>query len=157
MKTEQVPQRLVDDLSANHLNGHWHESADTLGDVKGAYALLLGLGDVVKLQRPKKASGLLQPGWYIYTGNAHGPGGLAARVRRHFLKEKAIHWHVDQLTRRAVMMAAQIAPHGDECDITAWLSSSFAFDVVAPGFGSSDCRICPSHLLVWRPPDQRPV
>ena len=157
MLADHVPQLLIKDLSANRLNGHWHHSADTLGDVKGAYALLLGIGDVVKLQRPIKASGLLQPGWYIYTGNAHGPGGLGARIRRHFLQEKSIHWHVDQLTIRAVVMAAQVVPQGDECDVTAWLSASYAFDSVAPGFGSSDCPICPSHLLVWRAPDERPA
>ncbi len=154
---EIIPQTLLGDLSANHLNGRWHYSAETLTAEKGAYALLLQLSDELIAELPRQGSQLLQPGWYIYAGSARGPGGLPARLRRHFLQDKRKHWHIDQLTARATVLAAQAVPEGDECDVAAWLSASFAFDIAAPGFGSTDCPICPSHLLVWRPPGQRPV
>jgi Uri superfamily endonuclease len=41
---------------------------------------------------------------------------------------------------------AWIFPGGDECAIVAALKH---LPVPLPGFGSSDCRRCVSHLLAW--------
>ena len=43
--------------------------------------------------------GVLQihPGYYVYVGSAFGPGGVRARVERHFRKSKRQHWHIDYL------------------------------------------------------------
>lgn len=38
-----------------------------------------------------------QPGYYVYVGSAFGPGGVAARVGRHFRREKTLRWHMDYL------------------------------------------------------------
>jgi Uri superfamily endonuclease len=96
--------------------------------------------------------GSLEPGWYAYVGSAYGPGGIAARLRRHFRADKRLHWHVDSLTLAASALTALFQPGGRECAIGERLRQSGHFTHVLEGFGSSDCASCPSHLLVWREP-----
>lgn len=152
----EMPETLLSDLEDIGLGDHWYAGATEIPDKKGAYALLIGLEKPVIPKRPVGNTERLKPGWYIYLGSARGMGGLAGRLKRHFLKRKKVKWHVDQLTPFASAIAAHVIIDGDECDLMARLAASYAFDVAMPGFGSSDCPICPSHLIVWREPDQRP-
>ena len=115
----------------------------------GAYALALHLRKPVFFERARLTQNL-RSGWYVYAGSAYGPGGIRARLCRHFKKTKKLHWHVDQLTGAAEDICAVAVPDGSECEIIATLARSRAFQFVAEGFGSSDCRICQSHLLAWR-------
>ena len=39
----------------------------------------------------------LQAGTWLYVGSARGPGGLAARVGRHWRDGVPKHWHMDYL------------------------------------------------------------
>lgn len=110
----------------------------------GAYALALALPQPVVLARGRLA-GLVPAGLYVYAGSARGPGGIAARVRRHIRRDKRIHWHIDALTATA-QIAAVAVPDGAECAIVARLLAA-GFHPAIAGFGSSDCRTCPSHLL----------
>jgi len=87
------------------------------------------------------------PGWYAYAGSANGPGGLRARLARHFRQDKKQHWHVDPLTMAAARIAAFAVTGGVECELADRLSASGEFRHVGGHFGSSDCRSCPSHLL----------
>ena len=156
MKRLEMPETLLGDLAEVGLGDHWYTGATEIPDQKGAYALLIGLEKPVVPQRPVGNTERLGPGWYIYLGSARGTGGLAGRLKRHFIKRKKVKWHVDQLTPRASAIAAHVIIDGDECDLMARLAASYAFDIAMPGFGSSDCPICPSHLIVWRAPEQRP-
>ncbi len=79
----------------------------------------------------------------LLCGSARGPGGLRARLSRHFRKEKRLHWHVDQLTAVAAIKGVWIAEGGDECALNAALG---ALPTPLPGFGSSDCPRCVAHL-----------
>nr|WP_294519010.1 GIY-YIG nuclease family protein [uncultured Rhodopila sp.] len=88
----------------------------------------------------------LQPGRYLYAGSARGPGGLRSRLMRHQRADKTLHWHIDRLTVAGTVQGAWIFPGGDECAIIAALRH---LPVPVPGFGSSDCRACVSHLLRW--------
>ncbi|WP_296520394.1 DUF123 domain-containing protein [Rhodoplanes sp.] len=88
----------------------------------------------------------LPAGRYLYCGSARGPGGLRARIARHLRRRKTLRWHVDRLTTRGTVFAVWAIPGGDECDLVARLA---ALPVPLPGFGSSDCRRCRSHLLAW--------
>jgi Uri superfamily endonuclease len=106
--------------------------------VPGAYALIITLGH---------ASGELVPGRYLYAGSAWGPGGIAARVRRHARAGKSIHWHVDRLTTAGRVGGVIAVPGGRECAIVAAVAPLPGVSVPAPGFGSSDCRACAAHLL----------
>ena len=90
------------------------------------------------------------PGWYLYAGSAYGPGGLRARLARHFKPQKKPHWHIDRLTNIRTPAAALSMPGGRECIVAADLTAGQAFAYALPGFGASDCRQCRSHLLAWR-------
>jgi Uri superfamily endonuclease len=59
-------------------------------------------------------------------------------------KGKLVHWHIDQLTERGAVTGAWIVPKGRECDLVTMLAR---LPMPIPGFGSSDCRRCRSHLL----------
>lgn len=82
---------------------------------KGAYLLILELGDPAHFQRARVA-GSLPPGSYVYAGSARGAGGIAARLGRHFRRDKTVHWHIDELTVMADL-AALALPGGSECGI----------------------------------------
>ena len=87
-------------------------------------------------------------GWYVYTGSAQGPGGLA-RVSRHIRVKRAgirsPRWHIDYLLVHPAfdlisVACAPTADHKDECRISGLLTLT-----PIPGFGCSDCS-CRSHL-----------
>jgi Uri superfamily endonuclease len=81
-------------------------------------------------------------GWYVYTGSAKR--GVDARVARHLKRDKPLHWHIDWLlaTPGANVRALRVL-EAAECAANARLAG----EIVAPGFGSSDCRAgCGSHL-----------
>lgn len=92
----------------------------------------------------------LPAGRYAYAGSARGPGGIAARVARHMSRDKRPHWHIDQLTLATSKISALALPGGSECELVRSLLDRGA-RVPIPGFGSSDCRTCPAHLLGIRP------
>ncbi|MCP5367575.1 MAG: GIY-YIG nuclease family protein [Hyphomicrobiales bacterium] len=121
------------------------EAAD-LPAAAGAYALVLELVRPLAVTLPGRPPVDLEPGWYLYAGSANGPGGIRARVGRHLRGGKTVRWHVDRLTNSAGVAAVAAFPGGSECAVAAALRQSGA-PVPAPGFGSTDCRQCPSHLL----------
>ncbi len=134
------------------LEGVWLEPGfrdeQELAGTKGAYLLLLRLSKEVTITLPGRPETSLCAGNYVYCGSARGSGGIAARLKRHFCAEKKLHWHVDRLTLQSEEMAALAIPAGDECDLAAHLLRSKRFEVAVEGFGSSDCRLCRSHLLM---------
>ncbi|MDA8230600.1 MAG: GIY-YIG nuclease family protein [Magnetospirillum sp.] len=115
----------------------FHAAADAIPALPGAYVL------AIILDAPMAG---LPAGRYLYCGSARGPGGLRARLGRHMRKGKAVRWHVDRLTEAGWVLGAWVFPDQSECDLVAQLAR---LPVPLPGFGSSDCRVCPSHLLAW--------
>lgn len=108
----------------------------------GAYGL------IISLLRPLQFKGhTLIAASYLYAGSAYGPGGLRARIARHFKDGKKAHWHVDRLTNAAGVGAAYALPGGSECAIVKAALKVKGVSAPVPGFGGSDCRICPAHLL----------
>ena len=112
----------------------------------GVYIVAMILPRRTKILRPTPAN--LPPGLYCYAGSAHGPGGLRARLARHLAKEKSVRWHVDQLTIRASSLHVWAWLDGSECALAAHLEQQDAFSIPEPGFGSSDCAQCQSHLFM---------
>ena len=112
----------------------------------GAYLLPVMLAAPLHVALPRGRDVLLQPGRYLYAGSARGPGGMRARLARHQRADKTPHWHIDRLTMAGAVLGAWIFPGGSECAIVAALGH---LPVPLPGFGSSDCRRCASHLLAW--------
>ncbi len=121
-------------------------AADTLPTEPGAYALTFRLDDPVTLPIPRLQNPVLAEGIYVYAGSAFGPGGIRARVSRHLRADKKAHWHIDRLSARAACIDVKIYPGGRECALVADLLATGAV-VPVPGFGSSDCRDCPAHLV----------
>ena len=113
----------------------------------GSYLLLIGLDRPLRLPIHGLSPARLATGWYAYAGSACGPGGLRARFGRHLRRGKVRRWHVDHLTEAAAALWAFPAPGARECDLLRALLARPGFAPAVPGFGSSDCRSCASHLL----------
>ena len=118
------------------------DRADDAPAAPGAYALWLRLPAPLAATAGNR-SAILAPGDYLYCGSAKGPGGLRARLARHWREEKRAHWHVDQLTAAGDIIGAFAVEGGSECAVNAALA---ALPIPLPGFGSSDCPRCVSHL-----------
>ncbi len=129
----------------------WTAEWADLPRTPGAYLLLLELDRSTKL--PDRFGGrTLPPGCYLYAGSARGSGGIRARCKRHLSPTKNKHWHVDWLTTsgHAVCAAAYPAaayPNVSECDLLTSLLKIKGVTIPELGFGSSDCRRCPAHLV----------
>lgn len=122
------------------------ESINTAPVNGGAYLLLIDLPVLIDFSRAT-LRGTFEPGFYVYAGSAYGPGGLRARIRRHMRRGKPSHWHVDTLTAAAQRIAAIPIEHGNECAVAEVMLGTRLFRPSLPGFGSSDCNRCISHLL----------
>ena len=75
-------------------------------------------------------------------------GGLEARLARHRRQRKKLWWHIDYLLRQAELVDVVAIPtqRRIECGRNRCLLSLPGADVVAPGFGASDCN-CVTHLV----------
>jgi Uri superfamily endonuclease len=109
----------------------------------GAYLLIIETSDPVPLKIRTLATAALPAGRYAYAGSACGPGGIRARVLRHLKADKKRHWHIDHLTAVVPPFEVIAFPGRNECDILARPGAS----IPVLGFGSSDCRDCPAHLV----------
>ena len=121
-----------------------------LASVPGSYLLELEVSESLKVEIGRFGPIVFSPGVYLYAGSAKGPGGLRARVGRHLrTDDKRLRWHIDYLIAATGVRAALVAPHTSECEFVERLEGRAAVDVPIPGFGSSDCKACRSHLLRW--------
>tara|TARA_B100001179_G_C18503858_1_gene365502 strand:+ start:337 stop:690 length:354 start_codon:yes stop_codon:yes gene_type:complete len=109
--------------------------------------LVIALSEPLRLTIASLGRPVLSAGSYVYCGSAHGPGGIAARVNRHLRRNKTARWHVDHLTNNGKIIDVTCLPNGEECDIVRNLSKIHNATTPIPGFGSSDCKQCISHLL----------
>jgi Uri superfamily endonuclease len=89
-----------------------------------------------------------EKGEYIYTGSAMK--NLNKRVARHRQKYKKPHWHIDYLLAHSDAEISEIIYHladtKEECKYNQLLINNGA-EVPVARFGSSDCKICPAHLV----------
>ncbi|SMH38540.1 Uri superfamily endonuclease [Azospirillum lipoferum] len=125
---------------------HFHHTGEAAPAVAGAYVLLVRLTEAVEVALPGRAKTVLPPGQYLYCGSARGPGGIRARISRHMRRDKNVRWHIDRLTTAGTVLGCWVFPDGDECALVTRLA---ALPAPVPGFGSSDCTVCRSHLLTW--------
>ncbi len=117
----------------------------------GAYVLLIELTAPLALDIAGLPRAWLAPERYAYCGSAYGPGGLKARIGRHLRQGKAQRWHVDRLSAAGRVVDVRAVPGGRECDLLARVLDMPGASVPVPGFGSSDCRRCPAHLVALPP------
>ncbi|MCX6910819.1 MAG: GIY-YIG nuclease family protein [Verrucomicrobia bacterium] len=112
----------------------------------GVYQLWLELPKLTRLTVGKLGTFDFPPGVYVYTGSALG--GLEQRLARHQRRRKKMHWHIDYLLWHAhiVRIATRRTRRRLECSWNARTLRLAGAQVVAPGFGSSDCD-CLTHLV----------
>jgi Uri superfamily endonuclease len=122
----------------------------------GSYILQLSLPAAVKLQLGRLGSLFFPAGEYLYFGSACGPGGLRARLERHWRGGERLHWHIDALRSVSAPRQAVYLLHAPvwlplpppEC---RWSQAALGWPgafIPAPGFGASDCRSgCRAHLV----------
>ncbi len=115
--------------------------------MKGAYILIMrskGVTlDVGKLGKVNIPRGLV-----AYVGSARGPGGLGARLSRHFRKGKLKRWHIDYLTEREEIevIGAFALLGGDESRVASLMMNECT-PIVAE-FGCSDKKDDFTHLFL---------
>jgi Uri superfamily endonuclease len=113
----------------------------------GTYALVLQSRSTATIQVARWGQLDLQEGYYIYVGSAFGPGGLRARVGRHFRKEKRKHWHIDYLRENVTPIQVWVCYEAKHLE-HEWAQALNKMDEIfaIQGFGCSDCS-CSSHLF----------
>lgn len=113
--------------------------------MKGIYVLLIFINKDIKIKIGKLGKINFNKGHYFYVGSAQN--NLEKRIKRHELKRKKKHWHIDYLLSyknvKIKDIFYKIAGKKWECK-TAFLLSKFCDPVLC--FGSSDCK-CKGHLL----------
>lgn len=114
--------------------------------IRGVYQLLIRLDKPELIRIGRLGAFPFPAGYYIYTGSAMS--GLEGRVSRHLRADKKLRWHVDYLLERGRVVGVREIWTDEriECELNRRTLSLPGARVVAPGFGSSDCR-CPSHLI----------
>jgi Uri superfamily endonuclease len=122
----------------------------SLENQPGTYVLILQLDRARSLSAGRLDKATFPAGFYAYTGSAFGPGGLKARIGRHWQRHKRPHWHIDTLRRfaRIVEIWYTLHPEKVECRWARLLQHTRGAVVIAPGFGASDCR-CRTHLFYF--------
>jgi len=121
--------------------------------MKGIYCLILR-NDACDLEVGRLGPVNFRGGWHIYVGSALGPGGLPARVGRHFrlaaAKDRPARWHIDRLLLSPAFSLEGAVCGGTEDRLECRLADAIGGERV-PGFGCTDCS-CDSHLF-YRPAD----
>ncbi len=123
-----------------------------MNDAPGTYALFLRADTEQTIEVGALGTMRVSPGTYVYVGSALGPGGLAARVRRHARGDGTLHWHVDYLRAVTTLSAVWYTYDAErrECVWAAHLRRHPDSTVPLEGFGASDCE-CASHLVAVNP------
>lgn len=106
------------------------------------YQLHIHLGHEQSLTIGRLGRFTFPAGEYVYTGSARR--NIHARLARHCRSKKKLRWHIDYL-----LAAEGCEVVGTETFTTpeCQLNRSTGGEIVAPGFGASDCSSdCGSHL-----------
>jgi Uri superfamily endonuclease len=117
----------------------------------GTYALVLSSAVPALIRVGRLGSLRLHPGFYVYIGSAHGPGGLRARLAHHLGPGSRPHWHIDYLRAHANPEAVWCCygPRPWEHQWAKCLGTLPEASIPLAGFGASDCA-CESHLYFFK-------
>lgn len=110
------------------------------------YQLVIRVSAPVVVAAGRLGSFRFPAGTYLYTGSARR--NLEARVARHLRSDKTLRWHIDYLLAAPGVAVLEVRRSATpECA----LNQAVAGEIVAPGFGATDCRRgCGSHLKLCR-------
>jgi Uri superfamily endonuclease len=106
------------------------------------YQLFIEIAAPVRVTIGRLGSFDFPAGRYVYTGSALR--NFEARIARHLSRDKKMHWHIDYLLAAPGVTVREVARFVEtECLV----NQAVGGEIVAPGFGASDCRkACGSHL-----------
>jgi sugar fermentation stimulation protein A len=115
----------------------------------GLHQLVVRLGETRDIGVGRHGRFSFPAGYYVYTGSARR--GLRARIARHMRRKKRMNWHIDCLLRYGRILGVKRYGNNDqsECGLSRKVAKLPGSRMVAPGFGSSDCR-CSTHLFHFR-------
>jgi Uri superfamily endonuclease len=116
----------------------------------GTYALVFASSTAAAIRVGKLGSLRLQPGFHVYVGSAHGPGGLRARLAHHSEPSTHPHWHVDYLKAHANLEEVWYCLDHRQWEHEWAQRVGMQSGASAPlaGFGASDC-LCETHLFFF--------
>ena len=117
---------------------------------KGNYILVFRLEERTRQDMRRFKDVILEPGYYLYCGSAHGNGGLKGRISRHLNRSLKKFWHIDFLKvyLQPFEVWCQVSSEKIECSFCQFLHFQMGGETPIKGFGSSDCRNkCESHLV----------
>lgn len=144
--------------AAHALSWLMKRKVNDLNSEGGVYALIMHMIYERTIQIGKMGTFTFEPGWYIYIGSAHGPGGLKARTDRHRQdgERKRKKWNVDYVRPFAPISeiwfshAARYREHN-----WAWTAMRmFGATIPVAKFGANDCYPrCRAHFFRF---DSRP-
>ena len=130
---------------------------DGLPTTAGSYLLVFEIDRQITAHAGRLGPLTFEPGTWLYAGSAWGPGGVRARIARHFRSDKKPHWHIDALTLVQPPVAAYVELQPEfQVDRTIrleclWIQRLLTLPEMRsphPGFGSSDCtQGCAAHLV----------
>ncbi len=121
--------------------------------MRGVYSLLLCIPEDTSISIGNRPKEIYEQGYWVYVGSARGKGStsLENRLRRHFRKDKKLHWHIDYLLLQKITIVDAIWSESDddlECSLVTGLLATEEYIPGPKGFGAGDCtRGCISHLL----------
>ncbi len=125
-------------------------SPEALPKRQGTYALFVRVVDPITVEIGRFRM-ILSPGVYVYVGSAGGPGGLRARVARHFRRYKRVHWHIDRLTTAEGVIVERVCyvvgPYGPTIEACVSACMERAGLSPIPRFGASDDPLSSTHLF----------
>ena len=115
----------------------------------GLYQLVVRLREARRIRVGRLGTFSFPAGYCVYTGSARR--GLESRIARHLRTKKRLRWHVDYLLRYGEVIEVKLysGVNQSECELSRRVEKLPGSMVVAPGFGSSDCR-CATHLFQFR-------
>lgn len=116
--------------------------------LKGTYCLLIDLSKNQSIKIGKKGEIQFKRGVYVYVGSALN--SLEGRIKRHLLKNKKMHWHVDYLLDNSSSRIIDVFYNADGVKHECELAREISIDgEEIGGFGCSDCK-CPAHLFYFQ-------
>ena len=119
-------------------------------DRPGTYALILKSFSERWIEIGRLGKYLIEPGYYVYTGSAFGPGGLRARIAHHVRISQRPHWHIDYLRLALPLDQVWYSYNSERCE-HLWADAFRCLKgatLPIARFGASDCR-CKSHLFLF--------
>jgi Uri superfamily endonuclease len=120
----------------------------------GSYQLFINVNRKINISVGALGKCIIPKGKYVYTGSAMK--NLRQRVERHIRRntdkeKKKTHWHIDYLITDNNVVIDKIKMYPsykkEECKRNQDLLRQKNTSIPIPGFGSSDCRNCISHLV----------